>query len=357
MGADGVSVMVPFDPRGNHQPTWEGHEAILRRGSASSATETTIRALTALCFDDLLTGVWDEALRLAGTGVQLCESHGYQELRWPLWVVTAVIAAARGEDEEAQRLAADLEDWARRRGSAAVRLYSLYVQCLVAQGRDDFEQAFRCVSDLAAPSTFAANLPLALAASVDIVECAVRTDRADVARRYVAMLPGTDSAGLSPRARLLTGCAAAIADPGGIGRFEQVLALPGMTDLPYDRARVQLAYAERLRRTGSLKNARPHLTDALATFSHLEARPWHSRVSRELRGTGNLRIGPGATHTQELTPQERVVAELAASGLTNKQIATRIYLSHRTVGTHLQRVFQKLRIPSRAALRDALGPS
>lgn len=312
---------------------------------------TAVRALSALCFDDFLTGEWDEALRLADVGLGMCEAHGYQEFRWPLWVVRAVIAAVRGDFDQARALAERIADWGSRRGSGAVRLYALYVQCLVAQAEDDFELGFQCISELAAPGSFAANLPLARAASVDLVECAVRTDRPGTARAYVAMLRTAGSDGLSARTRLLIGCATALACPGDTGGFERALALPGIDNLPYDRARVQLAYAERLRRTGSLKNAREHLTGALATFVDLRAQPWLNRTSRELRGTGHLRV----EDVEALTPQEQAIAELAASGLTNKQIAARIYLSHRTVGTHLQRVFRKLGIGTRAALRDALG--
>jgi DNA-binding NarL/FixJ family response regulator len=55
-----------------------------------------------------------------------------------------------------------------------------------------------------------------------------------------------------------------------------------------------------------------------------------------------------------LTPQQQQVAELAASGLTNKQIGEQLFLSPRTVATHLYELFPKLGITSRAALRDAL---
>ncbi|MFD7984329.1 response regulator transcription factor [Kitasatospora indigofera] len=55
-----------------------------------------------------------------------------------------------------------------------------------------------------------------------------------------------------------------------------------------------------------------------------------------------------------LTPQEREIAELAATGLTNKQIAERLFISHRTVGAHLYQIYPKLGIASRVALRDAL---
>jgi hypothetical protein len=265
----------------------------------SSTTGTAIRALSALCLDDFRTGEWDEALRLADVGLGMCESHGYQEIRWPLWVVRATIAAVRGDADEALELADRIADWGSRRGSTAVRLYALHVRRLLAQAADDFEQGFQCLAELAAPSTFAANLPLAVATSVDLVECAVRTDRPSTARAYVALLRSAEAR--SPRKRLLVGGATALACPGDSAGFEKALALPGIDNLPYDRARVQLAYAERLRRTGSLKAARDQLTEAHATFVHLRARPWLARAERELRGTGHLR----AQDVHALTPRSR----------------------------------------------------
>jgi DNA-binding NarL/FixJ family response regulator len=67
------------------------------------------------------------------------------------------------------------------------------------------------------------------------------------------------------------------------------------------------------------------------------------------------RVGRPTPTPGGLTAQEREIARLAATGLTNKQIGQRLHLSHRTVGAHLYRVFPKLGITSRAALRDALG--
>ena len=75
----------------------------------------------------------------------------------------------------------------------------------------------------------------------------------------------------------------------------------------------------------------------------------------ELAATGatRQRVTGGGAHS--LTQQEREIALLAATGLTNRQIATRLYLSPRTVSAHLYRIFPKLGITSRAALRDALN--
>jgi DNA-binding CsgD family transcriptional regulator len=61
-----------------------------------------------------------------------------------------------------------------------------------------------------------------------------------------------------------------------------------------------------------------------------------------------------ATRLPALSPQEREIALLAAAGLSNKEIGERLHVSHRTVGAYLYRIFPKLGITSRAALRDAL---
>ncbi|HTJ37026.1 MAG TPA: helix-turn-helix transcriptional regulator, partial [Dactylosporangium sp.] len=85
------------------------------------------------------------------------------------------------------------------------------------------------------------------------------------------------------------------------------------------------------------------------------ARPWAQRARDELRATGvaTATTRPD-TRTAALTAQERQIAELAATGLTNKQIGQRLFLSHRTVGAHLHRLYPKLGITSRVALRAAL---
>ncbi|MEU8614898.1 helix-turn-helix transcriptional regulator, partial [Actinoplanes sp. NPDC048791] len=71
---------------------------------------------------------------------------------------------------------------------------------------------------------------------------------------------------------------------------------------------------------------------------------------------GHRPARPPEGELSALTAQERQIAQLAASGLSNKQIAERLYLSHRTIGAHLYRIFPKLGVTSRAGLRDALSP-
>jgi DNA-binding CsgD family transcriptional regulator len=146
---------------------------------------------------------------------------------------------------------------------------------------------------------------------------------------------------------------AAIAAPDAtaLALFEEAVALEGIDRWPFDLARVQLAFGERLRRLRALRHARRHLNAALEAFERLGAQPWSDRAAHELRASGQA----GRPGRSSLTPQERGIAELAAAGLTNKEIGQRLFLSHRTVSGHLHRVFPKLGITSRAALRDALA--
>jgi DNA-binding NarL/FixJ family response regulator len=106
-----------------------------------------------------------------------------------------------------------------------------------------------------------------------------------------------------------------------------------------------------------MARSRQVLTSARDTFHQLGAQPWMHRAAAELRATG-LATGPtDLTGVGSLTPQELQIAQLAAEGLTNKEIGARLFLSHRTVSTHLYQLFPKLGITSRAALRDALRDS
>jgi DNA-binding CsgD family transcriptional regulator len=102
--------------------------------------------------------------------------------------------------------------------------------------------------------------------------------------------------------------------------------------------------------------SRLRLKTAVGIFERQGAQPWVRRAAGELSTDGlpapSLR-SPGA---DQLTDQELEIATLAASGLTNKQIAERLYLSHRTVSSHLYKVFPKLGVTSRGGLRTALAP-
>lgn len=174
----------------------------------------------------------------------------------------------------------------------------------------------------------------------------------------------TEVRALEARKALLTGAVAALAAPDDLAAelFEAALADPGARWWPFDFARVHLLYGEWLLEAREITRSRYHLQAALAAFEGLGASAWAERAATGLANTGVAATGSvkrrrEAGPREPLTAQELQVADLAAAGLSNREIAVRLCLSHRTVGAHLYRIFPKLGISSRAALRDALTRS
>jgi DNA-binding CsgD family transcriptional regulator len=258
-------------------------------------------------------------------------------------------------------LAGELADWATSHGSRQTNTFAWHAKALAAMGRGDFETAYQNAAAISPAGTFAPYEPLALWACRDLVEGAVATGRGAAARAHADAMNGHRLADISPRLALITGSCAAITaddDREAAFLFDRALSVPAADRWVFDFARVQLAYAQRLRRTREGREGRHHLLRAaLATFETIGARPWADRAARELRAVAPGRIvrtegdvlGPGA-----LTHHELEIAELAAAGYTNKQIGEQLHLSPRTVSTHMYRIFPKLGITTRAALRDAL---
>ena len=122
-----------------------------------------------------------------------------------------------------------------------------------------------------------------------------------------------------------------------------------------DQARIQMAYGEHLRQAHAPEEAAVMLKRALCTFAALHAPPWERRAAAALRATGLPMVDGRTEAGVALASLDLEIATLAASGLTNKQIAQRLHLSPRTVGGHLYRLFPVLGISSRAALHDALS--
>jgi DNA-binding CsgD family transcriptional regulator len=128
-----------------------------------------------------------------------------------------------------------------------------------------------------------------------------------------------------------------------------------LTGYPFLRARTLFSLGRWLRRQRRSADSRSPLRESVALFDALGAAAWSRRARQELRATGE-KIGRRAPDVRDrLTAQELQIAQLAAEGLSNRQIAERLFLSPRTIGGHLYRIFPKLEITARAQLRDALG--
>jgi DNA-binding CsgD family transcriptional regulator len=327
-----------------------------RNGSEGGAVLSASSALTLLSLDGFLTGAWDEAWQVAGEALRACQSCGHFAGAWMAREQLAMIAAARGDDELVRELTGEMLQWAVPRGITLAQMAVHRVGSVAALGRGDFEEAYREAATISPPGILASHVPCALWAVLDLVEAAVRTGRRPAAAAHVAAARQARIAEISPRLALLVTASAALAAPADQAGhlFEQSLGIRGADRWPFEFARVQLAFGEHLRRARAPGDARIQLSAALAAFRALGARPWAGRAANELRAA---RLTPARTEYHRipvLTAQEHQIASLAAAGLTNKQIGQRLYLSPRTVGSHLYRAFPKLGVSSRAGLRDAL---
>jgi DNA-binding CsgD family transcriptional regulator len=304
---------------------------------------------------DFFAGNWDDADATAQAAPRL------GELGTMLWepylaYLSGWMAAARGDDAAVAGTVDMLLATADAQDARLWRLYARHVLTELAAGRGDFDAVYRHASAISAPSGFAEQTPTALWVFFDLVEAAVRTGRIAEAHRHVAAAGALRIDRISPRWAMLVTAAQALtmSDPADAnGLFVRALGPEDIHQWPFDVARVRLSYGECLRSARADVDARRQLDLAHATFERLRAHPWVSRVDAQIQKLTEAAASGG--EIAGLTAKEYEVAQMAARGLTNKQIGAELFLSPRTVGTYLYRAYPKLGISTRAALRDALS--
>jgi DNA-binding CsgD family transcriptional regulator len=185
-------------------------------------------------------------------------------------------------------------------------------------------------------------------ASSDYVDAALRLGEPDLA-----------AAGLEQFASAIDGslvqdtvarCEGQLAADGVVAERHFIEALDHDHAPPFERARTQLAYGERLRRDRRKIEARTQLRSALAAFEGLGAGLWAERARGELRATGETARRRDASTVDDLTPQELRIAALVADGASNRDVAAQLYVSTKTIEYHLAKVFRKCGVASRVEL-------
>lgn len=331
----------------------------LRRSPTSGANATVAQALALALYES---GAWTKARAALDEAYGLAAEGGLENVVVGAPVLRATLLALRGDTEEARAAVQRAVHGIDLPNCRSLQVRTHYALGAAALAEGDHAAAydrFRAVyTRQPEPS------PLHFHASdyylADLVAAAVRTGRAedarlvlDTARRRLA--EGETSARLTA---IVHRAEALLAEPDHAERhFTAALADPAGDQWPFERAQVRLDYAEWLRRRRRAVEARPLLAAALEVFERLGTRPWTDRTRAELRAAGVTPVSTpagSADSLAELTPQQLQIARLAAAGLTNREIGERIFLSPRTVGFHLYRIFPKLGITSRAQLRDAL---
>ncbi len=315
--------------------------------------------LTALGWLYLDTGRWDEAQEAAAEAADLAEANQMGLVAAAANLIAATVLALRA-DYGAARAHADRAlasaDPAES-GLVAARARRALGITALAEGSHllAFTQLRQLFSDEGVP----AHNVFSYLGVADIAAAAVRADRRaegqDVVERALGHLDGTVSHRLE---QLIARARDLLADRDeAAAHFEPTLANPAGDQWPFERAQLRLDYAEWLRRRRRINDAKPVLTEALTTFRRLRARSWAQRAEAELRACGvTVADAPGERDALwRVTPQQRQIIRLASEGLTNRDIGDRLFLSPRTVSSHLYRSYAKLGVSDRHQLRDVIA--
>ena len=328
----------------------------LRAPGIRGSSGGVLSALEWACIDS---GRWDEALAAAREASDIAAAYKMETVAGSADLTMATVAAMRGEHNRVEPLLARATasvDTSEYRGFA-VRARHAAGLAAIAQG--SYVSAYAQLSPLFTTDGTPLHHHFSYLAIADLAAAAVRAERHREARKLIERAlarvdpaPGPRLEQLAARARGL------LAEPGDAdARFAAPLAGPAGDAWPFERAQLQLDYGEWLRRQRRIRDAKPVLGAALETFRRLGAAPWTRRAESELRACGVAVTAPPTAPSglDGLTAQQREIVILAADGLTNGEIADRLFLSPRTVASHLYRSFPKLGIAGRHQLRDLVG--
>jgi ATP/maltotriose-dependent transcriptional regulator MalT len=259
------------------------------------------------------------------------------------------VAGARDRAERAIALVDPVE-------SRSVFVYVRRALAAAASAAGDHDTAFHELRRVFTADGGPVHYHASYAALADLAAAAVRVGHRSEASAIIEASARDLGDGASPRLRaLLHRARGLLAEPASAEpHFRAALDDPVTEHWPFERAQTLLDLAEWLRRRRRIAEARAPLAEALETFRRLGAAPWAERARAEARAAG-VDVGePAGDALAELSPQQQEIVRLAAHGLSNREIGEKLFISPRTVGSHLYRSFPRLGVTSRAQLRDVV---
>jgi DNA-binding CsgD family transcriptional regulator len=307
-------------------------------------------------------GEWDRALELAEHLAATLDDAD-RHLSSPMaHAVAAFVLAGRGRTTEAERHLERGHRALTASDNPSAALWVVVAKARVAAARgDDAEVALQ----LGLLAELTADLPLPEGVQpwrADLVSALVALDRLDEAEEALAALDARlRHSGAHARAGACRARAQLAAARGG-DRDAALAFAEGLAEDPvatgsFARARLELAAGAFERRKGRRRIASDLLEQARRRFVDLGASPYLERTDRELAACGLNPRSRSDVAAAALTPAEEAVARLVVEGLTNREVATTLVVSVKTVETHLSKVFTKLGVRSRTELAVRWSPS
>ena len=304
---------------------------------------------------DFRTGDWQAARAHAAEAVKLARETEL-ETSYVL-VVQTRLDAAIGRDTDAQRNA----ETALATGLDSLALFATAALGLLELGGGCPERA---TTHLVRTARFAQACgieePNLLRSAPDLIEAQIRAGHVTQARQTLVPFERQAQRAGRPWANAAAArCRGLLA--GGEGELDRAFAEAARwqqhVPSPFEAGRTELCWGESLKRQGRRVEADNRLDQALERFQALGAEPWSERAARELRASGERGHRGPRPRSGELTGHELQIALLVAEGLTNKEVAGRLFLSPKTIEFHLARIYRKLNIRSRVQLTRLITPT
>ena len=353
--SDLVTLMVMSTAAFDAGVPSRGRELLLRAEELARGTGDVDRltsVLTGLAFADVQVGSWTSAVSRARAAIDLLDTDTNPERLVESLLMCAEIDAARGHEQQCRATCRR----AREAGGRLQRPWGLVLadrrEGLLDLGLGNLARAAASMESAMSAAALHHFSDPYFSAAPDLVEVYLRLDRREDAVAAGKAFLATDSPTWPAPARARALRVRGLLDSEDYdASFEASVALDLAAGFTFHPARTLLVHGERLRRDGRRVDARQRLVRALDIFRRLEADPWTSRTEAELAASGLSASRPGTDSvSQLLTPQELQVAALVAEGRRNREIADTLFLSPRTVESHLGRIFRKLGVSTRTQL-------
>jgi len=326
-------------------------EHVVERAREQRLLEVLPTALDTLAGLEARIGRWSSAEGRSREALRLARLRSSPFEQASALTTLARLEAARGREPETR---ARVEEALALCGSSSLLIgYAATAAALLELSIGHPEQAVDHLQQLAS-SPAATFEPGVFRWEADHVEALVRTGRLGEAQDALDRFAGRarSTRRIWTRA-VIHRCRGLLAPREGFDlEFQEALRWHTRSPMPFERARTELCYAERLRRAGRISEARPFFVSALGTFEHLGAAPWAVRARRGLHRAGRSAAAQPVEST--LTSHELQVAALVARGATNREAAASLFVTPKTIEYHLARIYRKLGVRSRTELSCAL---
>jgi DNA-binding CsgD family transcriptional regulator len=299
--------------------------------------------------EPLATSAAGEASRLA---------RETSQLRWAIAaeLAQAAVAAERGDAAAAEALIRQAEAVLLPMGANPLLALVQFARGRGAMVQQRYPEGLAHLGRILDPADPAYHPFVGTWGLADLVEAAIHIGDIGAAATYLRQLESLAAKTAGPLLQAEAAYARPLAaDDAAAEALYQAALEQGLTNWPAYRGRMLLWYGGWLRRQRRAAESRAPLRAARDCFDALGFAGLAEHARRELRAAGESSSRRAPEAWDQLTPQELQIARMAADGMSNREIGQQLYISHRTVGAHLHRIFPKLGITSRSQLHAAIS--